>query len=187
MAYFNFASRNPNVKSALNRMNDSINLLDLFTNAVSSVVNGIVGGSGAVAADANVEKAVQWAIAKANTHNVTYSQKARNLKIEGMSYDCSSFVITAFYMGGIDVDATYTGDMRAGFTAAGFTWIGGTYFDSSELRRGDILLKESAPGAHTQIYIGNNQDVNCGSTPARIMTHNANNYGRGWNGVLRLV
>ena len=52
------------------------------------------------------------------------------------------------------------------------------------MQRGDILLKEDD---HTQMYIGNNQDVNCGNTPARVMVHSVDNYGRGWDGILRLT
>lgn len=141
------------------------------------------GGGVGAASSAAVEKAVQWMVDKANTGKVTYSQGTRNLKNpDGWSFDCSSFVITGFYVGGIDVNAGYTGNMRAGFTAAGFTWIPGSSFEASQLQRGDILLNESL---HTQVYIGNGEDVNCGSTPARVMKHSVNYGGKGWHGVLR--
>ena len=143
---------------------------------------------GTVSTNANVERAVIWMIDKVTNEYITYSQSYRNLKNPyGYSYDCSSFVITGFYMGGLDADATYTGDMKDAFIDLGFTWIPGSYFDSADCVRGDILIKEFDPGGHTQVYIGNNQDVNCGSTPAGVQSHAPDNYGRGWDGLLRLV
>lgn len=160
-----------------------VNCLEFSPAGILDAIAGIVGGGGSVSPNADVEAAVQWMIDKANTGAVTYSQAVRNLKNpDGWSYDCSSFVITGFYVGGLNANATYTGDMRAGFTALGFEWIPGSYFDSSVCRRGDILLNEAL---HTQVYIGNNQDVNCGSTPAGVETHSPDNYGRGWDGILR--
>lgn len=173
-----FNGPNPNLNYAVNRLNrDTWNLFDS--------IGGIIGGNGQQATNASVEAAVQWAINKASNNYITYSNSNRNLKNpNGMSYDCSAFLITAFYAVGVDINATYTGNMRAGFTAAGWTWIPGTLWYSSQLRRGDILLKESN---HTQMYIGNNQDVSCGSTPAKVLTHSVNNYGRNWDGILRLI
>ena len=146
-------------------------------------------GGGATANNASVEAAVQWAVNKATNEYITYSQSNRNLlNPSGSTYDCSSFVITAFYQAGFDVGGAYwTADMKFYFTAAGFTWIPGSYFDSSSLLRGDILLNEnSAPiNGHTNIYIGNNQDVDCGSTPCRVITHTPDNFGTWWDGVLR--
>lgn len=177
MAYA-FNGRMPNLNWAVNRLNQS------QFNILASIGN-IIGGSGSTASNAQMEQAVQWAITKASNNYITYSQTNRNLKnVNGTSYDCSSFVITSFYAAGIDINATYTGDMRAGFTAAGWTWIPGTTWQSSQLQRGDILLNESN---HTQMYIGNNQDVSCGSTPAKVLPHSVDNYGRGWDGILRYV
>lgn len=142
--------------------------------------------NGTNANNAIVEQAVQWMIDKATNEYITYSQANRNLKNpDGTSYDCSSFVITGFYAAGLDVNATYTGNMVAGFEDKGFTFIPGSYFESTDCMRGDILIKEFDPGGHTQVYIGNNQDVNCGSTPARVQSHAPDNYGRGWDGILR--
>lgn len=150
---------------------------------VTGAANGVYGG-GSIAPNASVESAVQWAIDKVSNETITYSQSIRNLKnVNGTSYDCSSFIITAFYAGGIDVAATYTGDMRAGFEALGFTWIPGSYFAAEDCLRGDILLNETY---HTQMYIGNGQDVNCGDTPARVCTHSPDNWGGNWDGILRL-
>lgn len=171
-----FNGTRPNLNLAVNRLNKSnFSILDSIT--------GIISGNGSKATNAQVEAAVQWAVNKATNNYITYSQSNRHLKVvDAYSYDCSSFIITAFYAAGLDVNATYTGDMRAGFTSVGFKWIPGTSFESSQLQRGDILLNESL---HTQMYIGDNRDVNCGSTPAKTMTHNTNNYGRGWDGILR--
>lgn len=161
----------------------NIRIISFDVSSILGNLGDINGGSGAISPYADVEAAVKWMIDKANTNAITYSQTARNLKNPaGMSFDCSSFVITGFFVGGIDVNATYTGNMRAGFTAMGFEWIPGSVFPASACLRGDILLNEAN---HTQVYIGNNQDVNCGSTPARVQGHAPDNYGRGWNGILR--
>lgn len=180
-----FYGTTPNLNRAVNELNRSSSLLAGLVSGIQGVVGGIVAGSGVAATNEQVEKAVQWAVDKASNNYITYSNSNRNLKNPaGISYDCSSFVITAFYVGGIDVAATSTRDMRVGFLAKGFTWIPGTRWESSQLQRGDILLKEDD---HTQMYIGNNQDVNCGNTPARVMVHSVDNYGRGWDGILRLT
>ena len=164
-----------------------MNILAFDVSGLLDTVAGLVGGSGSVAPNADVETAVQWMIKKATDEYITYSMTNRNLKIpNGSSYDCSSFVITGFYVGGFDINATTTRDIRTGFTAAGFEWIPGSIWYSNSLRRGDILLKEDGPNAHTQVYIGNNQDVNCGGTPASVTNHSPDNWGRGgWDGILR--
>lgn len=177
-----FNSTTPNLNWAVNRLNYNL------WRGISNINNG---GGGPTASNEQVETAIQWAINKANTGEVTYSQVNRNLKNpSGWSFDCSSFVITAFYYAGIDVNATYTGDMKAGFTAAGFVWHDASSsrrLESSILQRGDILLNIDN---HTQMYIGNNQDVNCGSTPARVLEHNpyynwSGASTKGWDGFLR--
>lgn len=162
----------------------SIQKISIKAFDIDGVIDGSINGGGATATNAQVEAAVQWMCKKVTKERITYSQINRNLKKPlGTSYDCSSFVITGFFVGGIDVNASSTRDMRSGFTAKGFTWIPATTIPASMCLRGDILLKEDS---HTQVYIGNNEDVNCGSTPARIITHNINNFGRGWDGILRL-
>lgn len=144
---------------------------------------------GGTASNASVENAVQWAINKVSNNYLTYSNSNRNLNNpNGLSYDCSSFVITAFNQAGFNTgNASYTGDMLDPFVAAGFQWIPGNYFTSSQLQRGDIQLSlHGGPGnGHTNIYIGNNQDVDMGSTPGRIITHTPNFFGYGWDGILR--
>lgn len=148
----------------------------------------IINGGGSAATNANIETAVKWAIQKVSSEWITYSQTYRNLKNpNGDSYDCSSFIITAMYVGGFDANAITTYNMKQAFIDLGFTWIAGNYFPSSDCLRGDILLKEQDPYGHTQMYIGNGQDVNCGGTPAAIITHSPDNFGRGygWDGILR--
>ena len=173
-----FNGTTPNLNYAVNRLNK-------LHSKASNIISGLVHGSGSIASNEQVEAAVQWAVKKATSNYITYSRANRNLKIlDGTSYDCSSFIITAFYAAGIDVAATYTGDMRAGFTAAGWTWIPGSYFAASDCQRGDILLNEIN---HTQMYIGDNQDVNCGNTPAQVEVHSPNYGGVGWDGILRYV
>lgn len=157
-----------------------------FENLIFNLFSG-----GTHATNAHVEAAVQWLVNKASNNYVTYSNYVRNLYTDGYSYDCSSFVITGFYLGGgFNIrGASSTRDMRNYFVNAGFIWIPGFTWYSNQLKRGDILIKEFDPGGHTQVYIGNNKDVNCGSTPARVQDHNINNssYGvvRGWDGILR--
>lgn len=173
---FAFYSTTPNLRWAVNRLNNSSNSL------FASIAN-IIAGAGSVVNDPTIEAAVQWLVNKASNNYITYSQTNRNLKNPaGTSFDCSSFIITGFYAVGLDINATNTRDMVAGFTAAGWKFIEGATWTSNQLERGDIMVKA---GVHTQMYIGNNQDVNCGSTPAGVETHSVDNYGRGWDGILR--
>lgn len=160
-----------------------MNVLDFSPEGIVDSIGGLVAGSGATAPNDKVETAVQWMINKAQSGNVTYSQEVRNLKNpNGSSYDCSSFVITGFYVGGYDANAWATTSMKDAFIALGFKWIPGVRFTADQLQRGDILLNIIN---HTQVYIGNNQDVNCGSTPARIVQHDEDYFGTGWDGILR--
>lgn len=143
-----------------------------------------------VNASSVVENAISWAIAIANDNSHGYSQSSR----WGPDYDCSSFVISAFKSAGVDTGtATYTGNMRSQFTAHGFCWIpwsqiGGT----SNLQRGDILLNESS---HTEIYLGNNQNVGAHSNRGYPQTGDQTGtevsvsgyYNHPWDGVLRYV
>ena len=111
------------------------------------------GGS---ASNADVEKAVQWAIDVANNPEHGYDWGSRN----GPDYDCSSLVYHAFKQAGFNVmggnTAGTTCTMRGDFTKAGFTWHPGMGNSVDGLQRGDILLDESS---HVEIYIGNNQNV----------------------------
>ncbi len=186
MAYA-FNSTNPNLNRAVNALNKK------FLN-LGGIVNGLFNGGGTVAENANVETAVQWAIAIANDNTHGYDQAYR----DGPNYDCSSLVSHAFQNAGFNIINGYTPstrEMRSVFTSAGFTWYPGTPSETW-LRRGDILLKEDA---HTEIYIGDGQNVGAhgnefgGITGGRTGDQTGHEidvgsyyvYRGGWDGVLR--
>lgn len=164
----------------------NIHGIDFNPQGVMDSITHNSASGGATAPDANIEKACQWAEYIANDVYVTYTNvlSQRHLKDPDnfTSGDCSSFVITAMYYGGFDAEATFTGDMRAGFEAIGFEWIPGSYFSADDLQRGDIQLNEVN---HTNLYVGNNLDADCGATPCSLITHDPNCYGLGWDGILR--
>lgn len=70
-------------------------------------------------------------------------------RVEQGDRDCSSAVISCWQAAGVDVHATYTGDMLAGFLATGL-------FEkkpaSYQAQRGDIYLNYAA---HTAMCLGN--------------------------------
>lgn len=154
--------------------------------SLSTIANSSTSGT-ATASNYNVEQAVQWAVTKAQSGTITYSQENRT---GPTSYDCSSFIAAAFQAAGFNIDpaSVYTGNMIEVYSKLGFNWVAmSPTIPASVLTRGDILLNINA---HTQMYIGNNQDVNCGSTPAKVQDHVAtyshNGY-YGWNGYLHYV
>lgn len=182
-----FNGTNPNLNYAVNRLNRN-------NNVFSTLLNSLRHGGATVSPNASVEAAVQWAIDRqSHAGEMHYSQGSdrwADLKNpNGTAYDCSSFVITAYYVGGIDINATWTGDMKEAALAVGFEWIPGSTFSSEELVRGDILLNEnSAPiNGHTQIYIGDGEDITFGGDPCSRVPHDCCNYGTWWDGVLRYV
>ena len=144
----------------------------------------------AEAASPVVERAISWAVSIANDNSHGYSQKSR----WGPDYDCSSFVISAFKNAGVNVGtATYTDNMRSQFTQHGFQWIPWSQIGGvSKLQRGDILLKEYTK-AHTEIYLGNNQNVGAHSDKGYPQTGDQTGtevsvsgyYYHPWDGVLR--
>lgn len=161
-----------------------------ITNIISfnaSKAQNLIYGAGSVSEDADVEKAVQWAIDKATNEYITYDYTTNSVRdVNSDQYNCSTFVITAFWQAGFPVNSCVnTMTMVSDFTNCGFTFIPGTFWEAEYLKRGDIQIKEFDPGGHTNIYIGNNQDVDCGATPLRILTHTVNNWGSGWDGILR--
>lgn len=164
-----------------------------ISNLNGTQVQNMTNGAGSVAPNANIETAVQWAIKKATNEYISYSNYDRNVKNpNGTSYDCSSFVITAMYVGGFDADFSSpryanTEYMKDAFTEIGFEWLPGAYWPAKDLIRGDIQLKINPyDNGHTNIYIGNNQDVDCGDEPCAIFTHTPDNWNRGgWDGILR--
>lgn len=69
--------------------------------------------------------------------------------------DCSLLVITAVKNAGVNVSASYTGDMVEGFRKSGRFDI--LAFSPDRMRKGDILLKHiSGNNGHTVLYIGDN-------------------------------
>ena len=105
------------------------------------------------AVDSKLENAIQWAVNIANDNSHGYSQKNR----WGPDYDCSSFVISALKSGGISTgSASTTADMVSQLTKNGFSYISWSNTGGvSGLQRGDILWRNG----HTEMYIGNNQQV----------------------------
>lgn len=104
-----------------------------------------------------VEDAVQWAIGIANDDSHGYDQTYR----DGPNYDCSSLICWAYHNAGLNTRPGYTpatGTMRSVFLAAGFQDVTSQINLSSGagLIRGDVLL---VPGSHTEMYIGNGQNV----------------------------
>lgn len=104
-----------------------------------------------------IEDAVTWAISIANDNSHGYDQGSR----DGPDYDCSSFVSWAYYNAGLNTRPGYTpatGTMYDVFTAAGFIDVTNQVNLSTQagLERGDVLL---VPGSHTEMYIGNGQNV----------------------------
>ena len=95
-------------------------------------------------------------VAKDDSHG--YDQIDRN---GNPNYDCSGLVIRAVDQAGIPVKkhgATYTGNMKKAFLAAGFKDVtkSVTLSTGKGLKRGDVLLNE---GHHTAIYCGNGKMV----------------------------
>lgn len=130
-----------------------------------------------------IEKAVSWAIATANDNSHGYSQNIR----WGPSYDCSSFVISAYEQAGVPVKtmgATYTGNMRRIFKEAGFIEVGKPY------RKGDVLLNEVH---HTAMMISDTQLVHASTSNGTTDTADNNGneirtqsyYDFPWDCVLR--
>lgn len=170
---------------------NNLQIDDIFGFNAKAAQNS-VHGAGSSAANADVETAVQWAIDKVTNNYITYDSYPRATAVgdfNATQYDCSSFIITAFLYAGFDVTgATYTGNMRAYFEPQGFRWYPGSTWYAEDLQRGDILLQEVY---HTEMYIGNGQDVNCGSTPGAVISHwdyytnDWEGYYGGWDGILR--
>lgn len=159
-----------------------------LSNLNATQAQNMIHGSGAVASHDAVENAVQWAIDKVTNNYISYDTTTYSVRdVNSLTYNCSTFVITAFWQAGFPINtARNTSGMVADFTACGFDWIPGTYWPASELQRGDIQLNtQLGTLGHTNIYIGNNQDVDCGGDPGAIFTHTPNNWDRGWEGILR--
>jgi len=143
------------------------------------------------AADAKIEAAIKWAVKIAEDDTHGYSQENR----QGPDYDCSSLVVNALKSAGIDTGgASYTGNMRSELEKHGFYWVDWSYIGGvSGLMRGDILLHRANGAGHTEIYLGNGQNVGAHSThghpeqgdqTGKEISVGAYWYDN-WNGVLR--
>lgn len=141
------------------------------------------------------EKAVEWALSVANDEAHGYDQGNR----WGPDYDCSSFVISAYKHAGLDLQSTYTGNMKADFMRHGFRDVTAdvNLATGAWMEPGDVLLNETH---HTAMVVGylriveatgnENGGVTGGKTgdqTGREITINPyRNYGAGgWDCVLR--
>ena len=104
-----------------------------------------------------VDNAVNWALSIANDDSHGYSQD-KNKRWGNPDYDCSSFVISAYRIGGglTGLKSTFTGDMKADFLANGFKQV-----SVKDRQKGDVLLNEAH---HTALYIGNEKIVHASSS-----------------------
>lgn len=104
--------------------------------------------------DKAVRDAITWAIGIVENPKHGYDQTNR----WSPDYDCSSFVIMAYENAGVKVKsvggATYTKNMKSGFTKCGFKDVASkvNLQTGKGLIIGDVLLKA---GYHTAIYLGN--------------------------------
>lgn len=138
-----------------------------------------------------INKAVDWAVGIAKDDSHGYSQSAR----WGPSYDCSSFVISAFVAAGLDVrakGAETTASMKAAFIACGFEDVTDSVdiATGADLIKGDVLLNENGKGAsgrsngHTALVRAKGGALVHASSPTNgILTRNYYNYP--WDCVLR--
>lgn len=127
-----------------------------ITNLDGTELQDIINGGGSIAPGGQgVEDALKWAKNIADDESHGYAQDNR----WGPDYDCSSFVYSAFRIGGgfdLPVNSGYTGTMINDFTNIGFTWLPGIGNQSSDCKRGDILLNITD---HVEIYLGNQQNI----------------------------
>ena len=175
-------------------------IIKTFKKATAVIAcSAFIAGSGLIssapvsanAANATMERAINWAIGIANDNSHGYSQTNRN---GNPDYDCSSLVINAMKYAGINVgNAYYTGNMKSEFTAHDFVWIPWSEIGSTaNLKRGDVLLRRSNNSGHTELYLGNNKNVGAhsdydgrgGDSSGREINVASYYYGN-WQGVLR--
>lgn len=103
-----------------------------------------------------IDEAIALAKSMASDSSHGYDQTHR----WGPDYDCSSFLIHVWESVGVPVKtagATYTGNMRPAFLAAGFTDVTDKIYDmtmGAGIEPGDVLVNTVS---HTAMYIGNGQ------------------------------
>lgn len=202
MAYA-FNSTHPNLNRAVNELNRRI--FGSSANSIINTVGSLVNGSGSVAANASIESAIQWGLSQVG--KITYSRRtsgatARQIwNTTNPKYlDCSAFVLTALLAGGIDLRDTGAVDCDSMYRLlrnnSHFKWIpstSGRLLPASMLQRGDIMLCgtfTASASNHTQFYIGNNEDLSCGTSGVNRFGHIENysyNAARGWDGALRYI
>lgn len=161
-----------------------------ISNLNATQAQNIINGAGPAAPSDAVENAVQWAINKVSQNWITYDYTTGSVRdVNSLQYNCSTFVITAFWQAGFPINTAYnTSTMVSEFEACGFTFYPGTTWEAEDLVRGDIQIQTQH---HTNLYIGNGQDADCGATPGAIINHwnyytnpDEGYYG-GWSGILR--
>ena len=104
---------------------------------------------------------IDWGIMIANDDRHGYSQPNR---ASGVDFDCSSFVWYALKQAGFTMPSNYpftTASMDGQLRAMGFQRFA---FNKSLLQPGDIVLRRTKDGGHTEIYIGNGQTVGAHSS-----------------------
>ena len=135
----------------------------------------------------NIETALNWAVGIANDNRHGYSQAKRY----GPDYDCSSLVCQALKTGGFDTGgAQTTQNIRKELCSKGWTAI--SFSNPSQLKRGDVLLKETAT-AHVVFCLGDGKIVHASGTHGHPETGDqtgkeicvANYYSNAWNWILR--
>ena len=183
-----YTEKKNNLKSEIESLLSTTSSSKLTATSISCVVSGASGSGGVMAVNGGVQGAVDWALNTAADDSIGYSQKTR---WGNPNYDCSSFVISAYQSAGIPVKdngATYTGNMREAFVNSGFEWIPGNPV-VNDLQIGDVLLDE---GSHTEMYIGNGQNVSAHSNKDGADGDSSgkevsvgNYYDHPWDGVLR--
>lgn len=152
-------------------------------------------GSGGGGSSSMVENAVSWMINIANDETHGYDQDTR---WGGVDYDCSSFVISGFEQAGIPLKtngASYTGNIKSVALECGFEEISiSDWNDTSQFKRGDILLNESS---HVAVYIGDGDIVHASINEKGSVTGGETGdqtgkeicvrtyYNKSWNCVLR--
>lgn len=132
-----------------------------------------------------IDNAVSWAVQIANDDSHSYSRSVR----WGPSYDCSSFVISAYDQAGVPVKsggATYTGNMKRVFLDNGFEDVTSSVnlSNGSGLKKGDVLLNETHHAALVQEDGGK---IVHSSSPSNGIVANRNYYNYPWDCVLRYM